>query len=338
MLASHSETEMMISVVIPLYNKAAHIAHTLECVLQQASPAAEILVIDDGSTDGSAAIVQEFVDQGVRLIQQTNQGVSAARNRGLAEANEPYVAFLDADDEWLREHLTTLQRLIRDFPTASLWSTCCVIRRDGEYRLPPSPFSEGWRGIVDPFFEAYAKGLSIVTSSTCCVRKEHLLAVGGFPVGVKLNEDYITWCNLALRFPVAHEATVTAIYNQDAENRCGEPQTLPIPASLPFLVELLHSQETPSRHYRGIQACFQRIALATLTNAKIQRASIDVTPLLRLAWRGKCYKAILALALLNVLPAGLLNRIKSLRHQRQQQQARHISFDREGRPSFFTES
>lgn len=329
---------MMISVVIPLYNKAAHIRHTLESVLQQTTPAAEVIVVDDGSTDSSAAIVQEFANKGVYLIQQTNQGVSAARNRGLAEATQPYVAFLDADDEWLPEHLATLQTLICDFPTASLWSTCCVIRRGGKYRLSPSPFSGGWRGIVDPFFEAYAKGLSIVTSSTSCVRKEHLLAVGGFPLGVKLNEDYIAWCKLALRFPVAHEATVTAIYNQDAENRCGEPQTLPIPASLPFLVELLHSQETPSRHYRGIEACFQRIALATLTNAKIQGASVDVTSLIRLAWEGKCYKAILALALLNVLPAGLLSRIKSLRHQHQRQQAQRISFDREGRPSFFTES
>lgn len=325
---------MRISVVIPLYNKAAHIGHTLECVLQQTTPAAEVIVVDDGSTDSSAAIVQKFTGRGVRLVQQTNQGVSAARNRGLTEATQPYVAFLDADDEWLPEHLTTLQRLIRDFPTASLWSTCCVIRRNDEYHLPPSPFPQGWRGIVEPFFEAYAKGLSIVTSSTCCVRKEHLLALGGFPLSVKLNEDYIAWCKLALRFPVAHEATVTAIYNQDAENRCGEPPTVPIPASLPFLVELLHSQETPSRHYRGIRACFQRIALATLTNAKIRHTSVDVMTLLRLAWRGKCYKTMLALVLLNALPTGLLNQIKSLRHQHQRQQAQRISFEREG-TSFF---
>ncbi|MFN4270492.1 MAG: glycosyltransferase family 2 protein [Thermosynechococcus sp.] len=328
----------MISVVIPLYNKAAHIGHTLESVLQQTSPAAEVIVVDDGSTDGSAAIVQKFTGRGVRLIQQTNQGVSAARNRGVAAATQPYVAFLDADDEWLPEHLATLQKLIRDFPAASLWSTFCVVRRNVKYHLPPSPFSSGWRGIVDPFFEAYAKGLSIVNSSTCCVRKEHLLAVGGFPVGVKLNEDYIAWCKLALRFPVAHEATVTAIYNQDAENRCGEPQKLSIPASLPFLVELLHSQETPSRHYGGIRACFQRIALATLTNAKIQHATVNVMTLLRLAWWGKCYKTMAALALLSVLPRGLLNQIKSLRHQHQRQQAQRVSSAREGRPLFFRET
>ncbi|MDM7325709.1 MAG: glycosyltransferase family A protein [Thermosynechococcus sp. Uc] len=323
----------MISVVIPLYNKAAHIGHTLESVLRQTSPAAEVIVVDDGSTDGGAAIVQEFRGRGVRLIQQTNQGVSAARNRGVAEATEPYVAFLDADDEWLPEHLATLQALICDFPTASLWSTFCVIRRNGEYHLPPSPFSNGWRGIVDPFFEAYAKGLSIVNSSTCCVRKEHLLAVGGFPLGVRLNEDYITWCTLALRFPVAHEATVTAIYNQDAENRCGEPHTPFIPASLAFLIELLRSPETPRAHHRGIQACFQRIALTILINAKIQQVPIAMRTLLRLAWQGRCYTTIVLLAFWNALPASFLKQIKAFRHRHQRQLAQFTFSNREGRPS-----
>ena len=322
----------MISVVIPLYNKAAHIGHTLESVLRQTSPAAEVIVVDDGSTDGGAAIVQEFTGRGVRLIQQTNQGVSAARNRGLAEATEPYVAFLDADDEWLPEHLATLRSLICDFPTASLWSTFYVVRRNGKYHLPPSPFSSGWRGIVDPFFEAYAKAwcLGIVCASTCCVRKEHLLAVGGFPLGVRYGEDYITWYKLALRFPVAHEATVTAIYNQDAENRCGSPITYD---PLAFLVELLCSPETPRAHHRGIQACFQRIALKALIKAKIQQVPIATRTLLRLAWQGKSYSVILLLSLWNALPAGLLRRVILLYEQHQQHLAQVTFSGREGHPS-----
>ncbi|MDR7920613.1 glycosyltransferase family A protein [Thermosynechococcus sp. HY213] len=327
MLAPHSTTEIKISVVIPLYNKARHIAHTLRSVLQQASPAAEILVVDDGSTDAGAEIVRGFLDQGVRLIQQPNQGVSAARNRGLQEASYPYVAFLDADDEWLPEHLSTLQTLITEFPQAALWSTFCLIRQHGDYYLPPSGLPYGWRGMVERFFEAHAQGLSIVNSSTACVCKEALLSVGGFPVGVKLNEDYIAWWRLGYKYPVAHAVIVTVIYNQDAENRCSKVPQAALPASLPFLVELLHSQQTPYHHRRGIKACFRRIAIATLINTKINAETLNTKTLLRLTWRSGCYELLLILVVLYLCPRSFLGFLKHRRHRQQRQQAKERAKD-----------
>ena len=114
----------MISVVIPLYNKAQHIAETLSSVLAQSVLPSEIIVIDDGSTDGGAQVVRQFESAGVRLITQTNQGVSAARNRGLEEATGDYVAFIDADDLWLPDHLRVLSDLIEKWPhlSCSQWA------------------------------------------------------------------------------------------------------------------------------------------------------------------------------------------------------------------------
>ena len=113
----------MISVVIPLYNKKESVAHTLKCVLMQTYQDFEVVVVDDGSTDGSAEIVEGVDDGRIRLIRQENGGVSAARNRGIKEAKREYVAFLDADDEWKPEHLQTLVGLMEKYPQCGAYST-----------------------------------------------------------------------------------------------------------------------------------------------------------------------------------------------------------------------
>ena len=116
----------MISVVIPLYNKEKSIAHTLKCVLNQTYRDFEVVVVDDGSKDNSAAVVEQFEDKRIRLVRQKNGGVSAARNRGIAEARGEYVAFLDADDVWKQNHLESITNLIHQFPKSKAWATCYV--------------------------------------------------------------------------------------------------------------------------------------------------------------------------------------------------------------------
>jgi hypothetical protein len=97
---------MQVSVIVPLYNKAATIERTLASIQAQTLPDFEVIVIDDGSTDGSGALVANWPDARVRVIRQANAGPGRARNKGLAEARGRYVAFLDADDEWLPEFLS----------------------------------------------------------------------------------------------------------------------------------------------------------------------------------------------------------------------------------------
>ena len=87
----------MFSIVIPLYNKAKSIANTIQSILGQSFADFELIIVDDGSTDDSVAIVQQFTDQRIRLIQKDNGGVSSARNRGINDANYDFIALLDAD-------------------------------------------------------------------------------------------------------------------------------------------------------------------------------------------------------------------------------------------------
>lgn len=212
---------MNISVVIPLYNKRPHIARALKSVLTQTYPANEILVVDDGSTDGSGEVVKEFKDPRLRLITQPNYGVSVARNRGVEEASCPWVAFLDADDEWLPCFLEAVGALHARFPNAGAYGTKYVMMRPGgqEWR----PFFDGipldpGGGIIPNFFRATLAWHPLSSSSTV-VSKKSLRAVGGFPAGVRIGEDVWVWLSLALQIPVAWSPRVAVVHHLDSVNR-----------------------------------------------------------------------------------------------------------------------
>lgn len=118
---------MIITIVIPLYNKESLIRRTLKSVAAGDTEDCEIVVVDDGSTDGSAAAAlaaaQEFGLENFRIVTQRNGGVAKARNRGIAEAKGEYVAFIDADDEWKPDHITTLKQLVNDYPSCAVFAT-----------------------------------------------------------------------------------------------------------------------------------------------------------------------------------------------------------------------
>ena len=99
---------MRISVVIPTFNRADSLPRALQSVLEQSSPVDEIIVVDDGSSDGSVKLIECDFPQ-VHLLQQDNQGVSAARNRGIEAARHEWIALLDSDDCWLPHKLERLR-------------------------------------------------------------------------------------------------------------------------------------------------------------------------------------------------------------------------------------
>lgn len=105
----------LVSVIIPVYNGEAFLSETLESVLSQDYPAIEVIVIDDGSSDGSAAILKGFATQ-LTLIKQPNKGVAASRNTGMAAANGRYLAFIDQDDLWLPEKTRLQVQLLEAHP------------------------------------------------------------------------------------------------------------------------------------------------------------------------------------------------------------------------------
>jgi glycosyltransferase involved in cell wall biosynthesis len=213
---------MKISVVIPLYNKEKSILRAINSVLNQTEQDFELIVVNDGSTDQSASLVASLSDnKKIRLIHQENAGVSAARNRGIAEANSELIAFLDADDEWLPEFLMTILTLKSQFPRESVFSSLYSFQDStGKTNLPKSVslFESGYRGILDNFLDIIHIGLPF-NSSTVVVAQKALEEIGGFPVGIAYGEDVDTWIRLSLRYKIVYVNKVLAIYHRDAENR-----------------------------------------------------------------------------------------------------------------------
>ena len=219
----------MISVIIPLYNKEAGIATALHSVLAQSYQDFEVVVVDDGSTDGSVAIVKTFNDPRIRLIQQQNAGVSAARNRGIEEAKGEYIAFLDAEDEWMPGFLDEIRALQEAYPDCRAQATNYSFCSNGVKSptiLHKIQF-EGERGILSNYFEVASCSHPPVCSICVCIERKLLQEIGGFPVGIKSGEDLLTWARIAVRTQWAYSQKVMAQYNFDQISIKEPPTRIP---------------------------------------------------------------------------------------------------------------
>src|SRR5262245_35299311 len=122
-----NQSKALVSVIVPSYNASRYIRETLESVLGQTYSSFEVIVVDDGSTDETAAIVGDHSrrDSRIRLVSQSNAGVGAARNRGIAEASGEFIAPLDADDIWypdkLQKQVASLQRHGTEWGVGYCW-------------------------------------------------------------------------------------------------------------------------------------------------------------------------------------------------------------------------
>lgn len=206
----------MISVVIPLYNKEKSIASTLRTVLNQTFSDYEIVIVNDGSTDGSVEEIEKVQDDRIRLVHQPNAGVSAARNRGIEEAKGDLIAFLDADDEWKPEYLATQYHLFQKYPECSVFA-CNYEFRDVSGKVTPTlihklPFV-GEDGILSNYFEVASCSHPPICSISVMVKKQVMQAIGGFPVGVTSGEDLLTWARLSINDHIAFCKRSLAIYN-----------------------------------------------------------------------------------------------------------------------------
>lgn len=231
---------MKFSVIIPLYNKAPYICKALESVFAQTYTDFELIIVDDGSTDGGKKIAEEYireVNKAIRLlgeldltssphrlsdsdfasspillVKQQNQGVSAARNNGVAASNGEYIAFLDADDWWEPTFLEKMARLIEDYPNAGLYASNYIYYKPGKTRVAINNIETGYFNYPRAYYEGNAMP---VTSISVVIPRNIYDEMGGFPLGIKLGEDFLLWAKIAMHYRVAFLNEPLAWYNND---------------------------------------------------------------------------------------------------------------------------
>ncbi len=210
---------MRFSIIIPLYNKESYVKKALESVYSQTYTDYEVIVVDDGSTDKSLDVSEEFLKSQMSnkqspfiiITHQKNQGVGAARNRGVKESIGEYVVFLDADDWWEPTFLEEMDRLIRDYPDAGIYAMNYIYYKPGKTHVALNIE----RGYIN-YPDTYARtGAMPITSISACLPRTIFEEMGGFPIGIRLGEDFLLWAKTAMHYRVAFCEKPLAYYNND---------------------------------------------------------------------------------------------------------------------------
>lgn len=230
-------TQPAVSVIIPTYNRAHTLAEAIDSVLAQSRPAAEIIVVDDGSTDGSAELLAGYGDR-IRYLRQDNAGVGAARNRGLAAASGDYIALLDSDDHWHPDKLAVQVDILERLPRVALLYSEFEIRKQGGaslhfglrswhqrhldwaevYGEQVAAASLGLRWDGRPDFRIHIGDIyrplleePLILPSSAIFRRGFLTAADRFPENTRLCTDWEFFARLARRHPAAFLETETTV-------------------------------------------------------------------------------------------------------------------------------
>lgn len=249
---------MKFSVIIPLYNKAPYVAKAIGSVLSQTFRDYELIIMDDGSKDGSYVIAQKVIKGHAHchLFRQQNAGVSVARNNAVALSQGDYLCFLDADDWWDSMFLENMDSFITEFPNAGIYGTSYTIVNDTKHKTRVAAIGVDCgfgKGYIN-YCQVYANTLVMpLTSISVSIPKAVFYEMQGFPKGIKLGEDFLLWIRIALKYKVAFLNKPLAYYNQDVDlaNR-GVGRLYPPKCHMLWNVSFLAEEEKSNIDYKQL--------------------------------------------------------------------------------------
>ncbi|WP_171051758.1 glycosyltransferase family 2 protein [Alteribacter natronophilus] len=195
------EKKPLVSVIVPCFNSERWIHETLGSIFDQSYPNIEVIVVDDGSTDNTKSIVENYTNK-VMYYYQKNKGPSAARNLGLKKANGEYIAFLDSDDLWEKEKLSEqIQFLEKNRDVHLVFSNVTVMNEEGVcLYIHSNKVPIDREQLVKKLF----LGQITMNTPTITARKESVISVGGFDEKLPLREDHFFLMLMAHEFKVFH--------------------------------------------------------------------------------------------------------------------------------------
>lgn len=313
---------MKYSVVIPLYNKEQCVEQTVRSVLAQTVKDFEIVVVDDGSTDRGAEIIEALGSKKIRVIRQENQGVSVARNKGISEAQGEFVCFLDADDLWKDNFLSTVDRLIEEFPEASIFCPSYEVSYIRKVVVPE------WRStdpekdsLVNDFFEMATGSFWVTHSSNTAVRKTALQEMDElFPAGETVYEDFDFWLRLGSKNIVAHSNDICGTYNRITAENARTTHTGKIVYSKSYMRTLngfLHDPELTTQQKRWVREILDRRMVPYVFSLILCQKNEKAGKVLEKWHPTRQYsKYKWGLRAANVMPHGLIVKVQEFRYKR----------------------
>ncbi len=303
-----------ISVVVPAYNAERSIGETIESILNQTMPPTEVIVIDDGSLDGTAGVVRGFGTR-VKYERQENAGASAARNRGIALAKGEYLAFLDADDLWLPQKLEKQIALLERNPDLRWVYSDAFIFADGQ---PESTTRVGRHLKLRSgnIFEALLLG-DFIASPTPVIHREVFARLGAFliqPPRFVYAEDWEMWLRIAQYYPVGLVDEPLARYRMSTDSAS---QSLGSIRRHEIAVELLGSviRRNPKVTAALAHKAMHNVCLASAGRMIQQTAIPEARAVLKEAFRHRASARALAYLALAYCPANLQRTLRGLRRR-----------------------
>ena len=213
-----SDRQLAVSGIMPLYNKRHTVLEAIESMLAQTTLPDEIVIVDDGSTDGSGDLVEERYAKHplVRLVRQANRGVSAARNAAIRLSTCPLLAFLDADDKWLPQRIERQAAIMAAKPDCMIVLAAAILCDERLGRT----WIEGDCATRETYLAEFFREERLPVCSGVMVRRAALEQVGEFDESLCMGEDHDLWLRIMLKFGFEHLREPVVWY------RCCRPQTL----------------------------------------------------------------------------------------------------------------
>lgn len=240
-----SEQIILFSVIVPLYNKRDTIANTINTILKQSYKNFELIIINDGSNDGSDEEVIKFADPRIRLIYKENGGVSSARNMGIRLSAGRYICFLDGDDEWEDDFLSSINSLILKYPHISVFSTRFAFRLDNKIIEAQNIQEE----VIKNYFKIALKQ-PVISSSSVCLKKDIFININTFNEKISHGEDLELWSRIGKVYDIAIVRDVKAYYRRNLHGQA----TSKMPALERSIVNYITFEEAADKYERNYYA------------------------------------------------------------------------------------
>lgn len=256
-----------LSVIIPLYNKAPYIRKAIDSVAMQTYGDWELIIVDNGSTDGSGEIVASFPDPRIRAVRLDEKiGPGGARNRGVAESTATWICFLDADDWWEPTFLEETASLMERYTDAGICGTGYYIVKNGKKHEVLIGVDDGFTEGEINYCRVYAKTLCMpLLTSAVCMPRTIFEEAGGFPTNIRLGEDFLLWLRIALKHKVVLLNKPLSNYNQDVDatyrgthNKRYDPDTF-----MTFHLDQFAEEETRNK---DLKVLLDKLRVYTLMN------------------------------------------------------------------------